>query len=68
MSKNKDSKKKGKCSLRFVLINLTAMAAVVAAAVFITFRWIDNYTEHGIAIIVPDIMGLQEEEAINKLA
>ncbi|MBQ2435088.1 MAG: PASTA domain-containing protein [Bacteroidaceae bacterium] len=68
MSKNKDSKKKGKCSLRFVLINLTAMAAVVAAAVFITFRWIDNYTEHGIAIIVPDITGLQEEEAINKLA
>lgn len=67
MSKNKDSKKKGKCSLRFVLINLTAMVAVVAAAVFITFRWIDNYTEHGIAIIVPDITGLQEEEAINKL-
>lgn len=46
MSKNKDSKKKGKSSLRFVLINLTAMVAVVVAAVFITFRWIDNYTEH----------------------
>ena len=68
MSKNKDSKKKGKGSLRFVLINLTAMAAVVVAAVFITFRWIDNYTEHGVAIVVPDITGLQEEEAINKLA
>lgn len=68
MSKNKDSKKKGKGSLRFVLINLTAMVAVVVAAVFITFRWIDNYTEHGVAIVVPDITGLQEEEAINKLA
>lgn len=43
------------------------MVAVVVAAVFITFRWIDSYTEHGVAITVPDITGLQEEEAISKL-
>lgn len=65
MSKNKDSNKK--TSLRFILINLAAMAAVVVAAVFITFRWIDSYTEHGIAIMVPDITGMQEEEAIQML-
>ena len=65
MSNNKD--KQSKKPLRLLLINLAAMAAVVVAAVFITFKWIDNYTEHGVAIVVPDITGLQEQEAINKL-
>ena len=53
--------------LRLLIINLAAMAAVVVAAVLITFRWIDNYTEHGIAITVPDVTGMQEEEAIQVL-
>ena len=44
--------------LRLLFINLIAMAAVVVAAVFITFRWMDSYTEHGIAIIVPDVTGM----------
>lgn len=64
MSKKDDNKK----PLKALLINLVAMAAVVVIAVLITFRWIDNYTEHGVAIVVPDITGLQEEEAISKLA
>ena len=68
MSKKEDNKKQGKRGLRLLLINLGAMVAVVVAAVFITFRWIDSYTEHGVAIVVPDITGLQEEEAISKLA
>ena len=54
--------------LRLLIINLAAMAAVVVAAVLITFRWIDNYTEHGIAITVPDVTGMQEEEAIQVLS
>ena len=54
--------------LRLLIINLVAMAAVVAAAVIVTFRWIDNYTEHGIAITVPDVTGMQEEEAIQALS
>ncbi len=66
MSNN--TNKQGKNPLRLLLINLAAMAAVVVAAVLITFKWIDNYTEHGIAIKVPDITGLEEEDAINKLA
>lgn len=65
MSKNKLEKKH---TLRMLLINLAAMAAVIIAAIFITLRWIDNYTEHGVAIMVPDITGMQEEDAINKLA
>ena len=68
MTKQKDiNKGKKKASLRFILINLAAMAAVVVAAVLITFRWIDCYTEHGVAIMVPDITGMQEEEAVQIL-
>ena len=67
MSKKKDTANK-KSPLRLIAINLAAMAAVVVAAVFITFRWIDNYTEHGIAIKVVDVTGMQEEEAIQILS
>jgi beta-lactam-binding protein with PASTA domain len=67
MSKKKDTVNK-KSPLRLIAINLTAMAAVVIAAIFITFRWIDNYTEHGIAIKVVDVTGMQEEEAIQALS
>ena len=54
--------------LRLLFINLIAMAAVVVAAVFITFRWMDSYTEHGMAVKVPDITGLPEQEAVAVLA
>ena len=54
--------------LRLLFINLIAMVAVVVAAVFITFRWMDSYTEHGIAVKVPDITGLPEQEAVAVLA
>ena len=67
MNKKKETKNK-KGTLRLLIINLAAMAAVVVAAVFITFRWIDNYTEHGIAIKVVDVTGMQEEEAIQILS
>lgn len=67
MSKKKDTANK-KSPLKLIAINLAAMAAVVVAAVFITFRWIDNYTEHGIAIKVVDVTGMQEEEAIQILS
>lgn len=66
MTKNTDKQKKR--PLRLLLINLAAMVAVVVVAVFITFRWIDSYTEHGKAVVVPDITGMQEEDAISKLA
>lgn len=72
MSNNPDNKNTEKRpikrQIRLLLINLAAMAAVVVAAVLITFRWIDSYTEHNIAIKVPDITGMQEQEAIDHLA
>lgn len=67
MTKKKETKNK-KGALRLLIINLAAMVAVVIAAIFITFRWIDNYTEHGIAIKVVDVTGMQEEEAIQALS
>lgn len=67
MTKKKETKNK-KGALRLLFINLAAMVAVVIAAIFITFRWIDNYTEHGIAIKVVDVTGMQEEEAIQALS
>ena len=54
--------------LRLLLINLAAMTAVVVAAVLITFRWMDSYTEHGKAVAVPDIQGMEEADAMSKLA
>ena len=72
MSKTADKKtqetKKGMKPLRLLLGNLVAMAAVVVVAVFITFRWMDSYTEHGKAIVVPDIQGMEEADAMSKLS
>lgn len=53
--------------MKKLLINLVAMVAVVALAIFITFRWIDKYTEHNITEMVPDVTGMQQEEAISEL-
>ena len=66
MSKNNNKKEK-KHPWRMLLINLIAMAVVVVAAVWATFRWIDSYTEHGVAVVVPDITGMQEEDAVSEL-
>lgn len=66
MSNKKESTRKK--PLRLLLIHFSAMAIVVVAAIYITFRWMDNYTEHGIAIKVPDVTGMPEEEAVQVLA
>lgn len=67
MSKKNDNKNKG-MTLKAVALNLVAMAAVIVAVVLITFRWINSYTEHGIAIKVPDVTGMYEAEGIQNLA
>ena len=71
MSKTIDKKKQepqqGKKLLRLLLINVAAMIVVVVAAVFVTFRWIDRYTEHGVALVVPDVAGMEEADAMAKL-
>ena len=66
MNKKKETKNK-RASLKFVVVNLAAMVAVGVAAVLITFRWIDSYTEHGVAVKVPVVTGMTEEEAVEVL-
>lgn len=65
--KKEQEKKQSRKALRLLLINLAAMVTVVAVAVFVTFRCINNYTEHGVALIVPDVTGLEETDAMSKL-
>lgn len=43
------------------------MAAVVILFPFIVLGWLDSYTLHGEAIVVPDVRGMQLEEAVEKL-
>ena len=64
---NKNDKRPNK-PLKTLITHLAAMAAVVVIVIFITFRWINHYTEHGVAIIVPDITGMQQQNALDELA
>lgn len=68
MSKYKNNQTKQNRPFRTLFLNLVAMAVVVVAVIFATFRWIDSYTEHGVAIVVPDITGMEEVDAVNVLA
>lgn len=59
--------KKTNKTKKIVLINLTLMLAVIIALPFIVLSWLDSYTLHGQAIVVPDICNMQLEPAIEKL-
>ena len=48
-------------------INIAAMLLVVILTIFLTFRWISAYTQHGKAILVPDVTGIDESDAIAAL-
>lgn len=48
-------------------LNLLAMCIVAVVAVWLTFRWMDSYTMHGNAILVPDVSDMDENEAITIL-
>lgn len=48
---------------KIVLINLAAMLVAVVLLPFIVLAWLDSYTLHGEAITVPNVCGMQLEEA-----
>ncbi|MBQ8336965.1 MAG: PASTA domain-containing protein [Bacteroidaceae bacterium] len=56
----KNSKKNG---IKSLLLNLLAMAAVVVVIPLIVLAWLDSYTNHGESYRVPDICGMQLDEA-----
>lgn len=61
MGKAKNGKKSSKFKL--VVINLLAMLAVVVIVPYIVLVWIDSYTNHGESCPVPDVCGMQLDEA-----
>ena len=61
--KTKKIKKSKKKSVKLVLVNLLAMLAVVVVVPTIVLMWLDNYTNHGESCRVPDICGMQLEDA-----
>ena len=63
-SQQKNTKKKSKKrTLKVVVINLLAMLAVVVLVPAIVLLWLNCYTNHGEACRVPDVCGMQLEEA-----
>jgi beta-lactam-binding protein with PASTA domain len=47
-----------------VFIHLLAVMALSLIAIYATLRYIDAYTNHNQAVLIPDIRGFQMEEAI----
>lgn len=74
--KNTDTSKKNSANtkvtfkkrLKVVLLNLLAMAVVLVVLPYFTLLWVDGYTNHGETIDVPDVCGMQLEEAVTLLA
>lgn len=48
---------------RFFWLNLLAMPVVLVLAVVLTLKWLDAYTHHGEAVIVPDVRHKSVAEA-----
>ena len=51
-----------KRTLKIILINILAMAAVAVAIPFAVLAWLDDYTLHGKAIEVPNVCGRTLDE------
>lgn len=66
--KEKESQKNAPMRRSIFWLNIVAMLAVVVLAVFLTFRWMNAYTQHGKAILVPDVTGMDEAEAMSALS
>lgn len=48
---------------KYFWVNIIGMVVVACVALFITLKGLDIYTRHGEAVVVPDIKGMQVEEA-----
>ncbi|MBP6065267.1 PASTA domain-containing protein [Bacteroides sp.] len=48
---------------KYFWVNLIAMVVVVCTVLFIVLKGLDMYTRHGEAVTVPDVKGMQMEEA-----
>lgn len=53
---------------RFFWLNLIIMVVVIIAAPLIALQWLDSYTRHGEAVVVPNVKGINVRIAENTLA
>ena len=49
-------------------LNILAMVIVAIVAVFLTFKWLDIYTQHGKAILVPDVTQIDEQALLARIS
>lgn len=52
---------------RFFWLNIIIMIIVLIAAPLIALQWLDDYTRHGQAVVVPDVKGMTLRLAENEL-
>ena len=52
---------------RFFWLNLVAMIVIVIAVALGTLQWLDSYTRHGEAVVVPNVKGIDLRLAENEL-
>jgi beta-lactam-binding protein with PASTA domain len=52
---------------RFFWLNLVAMIVIVIAVALGTLQWLDSYTRHGEAVVVPNVKGMNLRLAENEL-
>ena len=52
---------------RFFWLNLVAMIVIVIAVALGTLQWLDSYTPHGEAVVVPNVKGMNLRLAENEL-
>ena len=63
----KSTKVTFKKRIKVLAINLLAMLLVIAILPCLVLAWVDSYTNHGETCAVPDVCGIQLEEAIEVL-
>ncbi|MBQ8270069.1 MAG: PASTA domain-containing protein [Bacteroidaceae bacterium] len=60
-------KKKFSSFIKTLFINIAAVIVVLVALCWATLAWLDDYTLHGQVITVPDVCGLNVDEAAELL-
>lgn len=53
---------------RYLWLNLLAMVVAVVALILLALNWLDGYTRHGMAVVVPDVKGMSVSEAGERFA
>ena len=61
MGTSKENTKKK--TLKLIIVNAIAMTVVVVAIPYMVLTWLDSYTHHGQSYAVPDVCGMQLEDA-----